>query len=106
MLLDNIARDNEGYLKNLDDWNEDIAYLLAKEEGIELTEEHSLIINIMRDFYIKHNTSLSIRPLVKIIARELGDEKGNSIYLHKLFPKGPAKQANKIAGLPKPIRCI
>ena len=44
--------------------------------------------------------------LVKAMASKFGEEKGNSRYLYRLFPKGPAKQATKIAGLPKPVKCI
>ncbi|VEA72950.1 Sulfurtransferase TusE [Serratia rubidaea] len=44
--------------------------------------------------------------LVKAMAQKYGEEKGNSRYLYRLFPKGPAKQATKIAGLPKPVKCI
>ena len=106
MTLDDLERDKEGYLKDITDWNIDIAEAIALEEQIKLTDDHWLIINLMRNFYKNYKKSLSIRPLVKAIAKELGPEKGNSLYLHKLFPKGPAKQANKIAGLPKPIRCI
>jgi tRNA 2-thiouridine synthesizing protein E len=47
-----------------------------------------------------------MRALVKAMASEFGSEKGNSRYLFKLFPKGPAKQATKIAGLPKPAKCL
>jgi tRNA 2-thiouridine synthesizing protein E len=47
-----------------------------------------------------------MRVLVKAMANEFGPEKGNSRYLFKLFPKGPAKQATKIAGLPKPAKCL
>ncbi|NQZ52475.1 MAG: TusE/DsrC/DsvC family sulfur relay protein, partial [Moritella sp.] len=54
----------------------------------------------------EYNTSPAIRALVKAMAKKLGADKGNSIYLYKLFPKGPAKQATKIAGLPKPAKCL
>ena len=43
---------------------------------------------------------------VKAMKKQLGEDKGNSRYLYKLFPKGPAKQATRIAGLPKPAKCI
>lgn len=104
--LKDVARDNQGYLKNLSDWNKELAVVIAAEEEIILTEDHWAIINILRDFYSEYKKSLAMRPLVKAIEKELGTSKGNSIYLHTLFPKGPQLQANKIAGLPKPIRCI
>jgi tRNA 2-thiouridine synthesizing protein E len=95
-----IEFDDDGHLKNLSDWNEDIARELAKEEGIpELTDRHWLVINYMRQEYQKVGDAPSIRKLTK--------ESGvDTKELYQLFPKGPAKKAAKIAGLPKPKGCI
>lgn len=101
-----IETDAHGYLKNVDDWAEELVPLLAAEEGIELSEAHWEVIHFVRDFYKEFNTSPAIRMLVKAMAKKYGEEKGNSRYLYKLFPKGPAKQATKLAGLPKPVKCI
>lgn len=101
-----IARDYQGYLKNLNDWQPDMALLLAAEEQIVLTPAHWEVINFVRDFYLEYKTSPAIRVLVKAIGQALGPDKGNSKYLYTLFPIGPAKQATKIAGLPKPAKCI
>ncbi|NVJ60000.1 MAG: TusE/DsrC/DsvC family sulfur relay protein [Gammaproteobacteria bacterium] len=106
LLPDNIETDKEGYLLNSKQWTKDLAPLIAEKENIELTQEHWEVIEYVRNFYDEFATSPSIRPLVKYLAKQLGSEKGNSLYLYKLFPKGPAKQATKIAGLPKPKRCI
>ena len=56
--------------------------------------------------YLKDTTLWSEPLAVKAMANKFGEEKGNSRYLYRLFPKGPAKQATKIAGLPKPVKCI
>ncbi len=101
-----IATDKQGYLLNAQEWQPELAPLLAAEESIQLTDAHWEVVNFVRDFYIEFNTSPAIRVLVKAIGEKLGEDKGNSKYLYKLFPKGPAKQATKIAGLPKPARCI
>lgn len=101
-----IETDAHGYLKNTKDWSKAIAEAIATQEGIILTEEHWQIIHFVRDFYLTYNTSPAMRTLTKALARAFGEEKGNSRYLYKLFPKGPAKIATKIAGLPKPVRCI
>ncbi len=95
-----IEVDDEGYLKNLSDWNEDVARVLAKEEGIEeLTDRHWVVINYMRQEFQKVGDAPSIRKLTK--------ESGvDTKELYQLFPKGPAKKAAKIAGLPKPKGCI
>ena len=105
-ILTDLARDKQGYLTNPSVWNEQIAQAIASEEGIELTDDHWQVIWYVRKFYEEFNTSPSIRPLVKYLAKEWSEDKGSSIYLHILFPEGPAKQATKIAGLPKPARCI
>jgi tRNA 2-thiouridine synthesizing protein E len=68
--------------------------------------EHWEVVRFVREFYLEFNTSPAIRMLVKAMANKFGEEKGNSRYLYRLFPKGPAKQATKIAGLPKPVKCI
>ncbi|EEZ41218.1 sulfurtransferase TusE [Photobacterium damselae] len=101
-----IETDAQGYLKNVDDWSKELVTLLAEEEGIELTEAHWEVIHFVREFYLEFNTSPAIRMLVKAMAKQYGEEKGSSRYLYKLFPKGPAKQATKLAGLPKPVKCI
>lgn len=101
-----ITLDKHGYLQNYLDWCEELAPVLAEQENIELTESHWEVIWFVRNFYLEFKTSPAIRILVKAIGQKLGKEKGNSPYLYKLFPKGPAKQATKIAGLPKPAKCI
>jgi tRNA 2-thiouridine synthesizing protein E len=108
LVIDNreIATDKQGYLQHLSDWNEQIAVAIAAAENIALTAEHWLIIHFLRNFYQEFQTTPPIRILVKEIEKKFGTEKGNSIYLHQLFPGGPAKQACKIAGLPKPVKCI
>ncbi|QTM00336.1 TusE/DsrC/DsvC family sulfur relay protein [Mannheimia sp. ZY171111] len=98
--------DDAGYLKNLADWSSELAEKIAEKEQITLTEEHWEIIYLVRDFYQEYKTSPAIRMLVKAIAQKFGEEKGSSRYLQRLFPEGPAKQATKIAGLPKPAKCL
>ncbi|WP_313449528.1 sulfurtransferase TusE [Atlantibacter hermannii] len=98
--------DNDGYLKDSSQWSEGLAKVIAAQEGITLTAEHWEVVRFVRDFYLEFNTSPAIRMLVKAMAKAFGEEKGNSRYLYRLFPKGPAKQATKIAGLPKPVKCI
>lgn len=101
-----IATDAQGYLENSADWHEGLAIEIALQEHIDMTEAHWQVIHFVRDFYLQYNTSPAIRMLVKAIGQKYGAEKGNSRYLYRLFPQGPAKQATKIAGLPKPVNCI
>ena len=98
--------DEEGYLVNLADWNEEIGKVLAQGENVEMTESHWEVVNFLRDYYNEYQIAPAVRVLTKAIGKQLGPEKGNSKYLYELFPYGPAKQACKIAGLPKPTGCV
>ena len=98
--------DKEGYLLDLADWSPEVAQWLAKREGIALGDEHWRIIRLVRDFYAAHDLSPAMRPLVRQIRAELGESKGTSLYLLRLFPGNPAKVAAKIAGLPRPTHCL
>lgn len=101
-----IALDRHGYLRTLDDWNEAVAEALATESGISLSEAHWEVITLLRDFYQQSGLNPSTRVLIKLMARELGADKGKSIYLMSLFPETPLRLACKIAGLPRPTNCL
>jgi tRNA 2-thiouridine synthesizing protein E len=101
-----IQRDKLGFLVNLSDWTEALATEMAVEEGIELSEAHWEVIHLLRAFYAEFALSPAMRILVKHVRSQLGEEKGNSIYLMQLFPGSPAKLASKLAGLPKPDNCL
>lgn len=92
--------DADGHLKNLTDWDKEVATEFARLEGIEeLTDRHWIVIDFMRKVYEEKGDAPSIRKLTK--------ESGvDTKELYALFPKGPAKKAAKIAGLPKPKGCI
>ena len=100
--------DEEGYLVNIADWNEvdQIANEIAKSENVDMTPSHWEVVNFLRDYYNEYQIAPAVRVLTKAIGKQLGPDKGNSKYLYELFPYGPAKQACKIAGLPKPTGCV
>ena len=108
LIVDNttIATDREGYLKQLSDWSEDVAKAIAQQHSIVLNDSHWEMIELIREFYILFEISPTMRPLVKFTGKKLGPEKGNSIYLMRLFPGSPAKLLSKIAGLPRPKNCL
>ena len=101
-----VVIDREGFLKDLSDWNAEVAVALAQQESISLGPSHWEILNLLRVFYQRHQMSLASRALVSLVRRELGADKGTSIHLMKLFQGSAAKMANKIAGLPKPDNCL
>lgn len=101
-----VETDEEGYLTNLEEWSPELAELMAQEDDLELTENHWEVINFLREYYEEYQIAPAIRVLTKQIGKRFGKEKGNSKYLYELFPYGPAKQACRYAGLPKPTGCV
>ncbi len=98
--------DEEGYLTDWQVWQEGMAGEMAKADGLELTQEHWDIIKFLRDYFTKYQIAPMIKILTKEIAKTMGKEKGNTKYLYHLYPAGPAKQACRYAGLPKPTGCV
>ncbi|MCY4150044.1 MAG: TusE/DsrC/DsvC family sulfur relay protein [Gammaproteobacteria bacterium] len=98
--------DEEGYLANLSDWSSELAEAMAQHDGCDLTENHWEVVNFLREYYDEYQIAPAVRVLTKAIGKRLGKDKGNSRYLYELFPYGPAKQACKYAGLPKPTGCV
>ena len=93
------AIDDQGYLLDPADWNDELALLLARQENIELTEQHWAVIRYMRDFFAEHQ----VIPDVRFVMRHLGERYGGSRNLvFELFPYGYVRQACRIAGMRKP----
>lgn len=91
--------DEEGFLQQPDQWDRAVAEAMASELGIDLTERHWLVIDFMRNSYLDKGQAPTIRSL--------GKQSGVPVKeLYQLFPKGPAKLAAKLAGIPKPHGCI
>ena len=101
-----IETDPEGYLVCIEDWSEEVAAVMAQADGCALSEAHWQVIHFLREYYSEYGFAPAIRILTRAIARRLGPDRGNSRYLYRLFPEGPARQACRYAGLPKPTGCI
>jgi dissimilatory sulfite reductase related protein len=105
MTIDTIAgvqieSNEEGFLVDPAQWNDEVAVELARREGIDpLTDRHWQVIRFMRSEYETKGTGPTVRVLGKTSGVSIKD-------LYQLFPKGPAKLAAKIAGIPKPRGCI
>ena len=91
--------DEEGYLANINEWEPALADAMAAADGADLSDNHWEVINFLREYYEEYQ-------IAPAIGKKLGKDKGNSKYLYELFPYGPAKQACKYAGLPKPTGCV
>ena len=100
------ARDADGFLLDWQAWSEECARQLASEDGIAMTPAHLEILLMLRAYYARHEHAPAMRALVSVVRRELGADKGRSVYLLGLFPGSPARLAAKFAGLPKPEHCL
>ncbi len=101
-----VETDEEGYITNLSEWTPELGAVIAKAEEVDMTDEHWAVVNFLRDYYEEYQIAPAVRVLIKAIKKSLGKEVGNNKYMYELFPYGPAKQACKIAGLPKPTGCV
>lgn len=96
----------QGYLRNMDDWNEEFASELARHDGIELFVDHWELIMYFRDYYNENK----VNPTMHIIVRTLGKIKGDHFHnqkeyerhIYSLFPADPLHEICKLAGLPMP----
>lgn len=101
-----IETDGEGFLKDRHDWDERLMEEMAKADGLELTEQHRLVIKTVRDYYEQYATTPPMRGLIALLKKEGRADLASSTTLAKLFPAGVAKTTARYAGLPKPARCI
>jgi len=105
-ILQTISLDQDGHLQNLNDWSPEVAEVLALREGLTLDKAHWEIIELVRAFYDEFKLAPSMRALVRYANEKLGQDKGNGLYLNRLFQGSPAKQIARLAGLPKPNNCL
>ncbi|MDX1335518.1 MAG: TusE/DsrC/DsvC family sulfur relay protein [Gammaproteobacteria bacterium] len=104
--LDEIDRDEEGFLLDTDDWYPDLIDDLAREAGLEMTQEHLQIVHYIRNFYEKNQSVPEARTLLRHLKSEWGEEKATRRYVYQLFPWGYGQQACKIAGMRKPRKLM
>jgi TusE/DsrC/DsvC family sulfur relay protein len=99
-VLENIAVNGEGFMTDPDEWTEEIAEVIARQEGIEtLTEDHWKIINFCRETGLASGSAPTLRQITTGTGLSTKE-------LFTLFPKGPAKKVAKISGLGKPEGCV
>jgi dissimilatory sulfite reductase related protein len=99
-VAEQVRTDPEGFLIDPSEWSRELGEQIAAESGItELNDRHWQVIEFMRERFLTTGNAPSIRSL--------GKESGVAVKeLYQLFPKGPAKLAAKIGGIPKPKGCI
>ena len=100
-----IALSEAGWLENLSEWSEEVAHGIAKNENVELGDEHWDIINEARSYFTENGIVAEPRVFSKIMKKKYGADRSSQKYIYDLFPYGLIKSANKIAGLPRPKGC-
>jgi len=101
-----VAVDRGGHLVDPGAWHPALAQAMAAADGLALTPAHWQVIDFLRDWHGRHGRSPAMRVLVRELAPVLGAGRADSRLLYRLFPQGPAKQAARYAGLPRPASCI
>ena len=91
--------DDEGFLTEYDEWDEDLAKVLAANIGIDLTDAHMRAIRFLREDFKEQGETATLRRVSNVGGF-------NTKELFQLFPKKPAKKMAYIAGLPKPVGCV
>ena len=92
---------SRGHLFELDPWSESQAVEMARQDGLELTDDHLGIIRYLRDCYADHGGTVNARALLNSLEEEFAGMGGHR-FLYSLFPRGPIAQAPRYAGLPMP----
>lgn len=98
--------DDQGFLSDYRVWTEELAHCIAQRADLELTGAHFEILYLLRRLYVDFDLAPANRALVRVVRESLGRDKGSSMYLMQLFGGSPAKEAARIAGLPKPPHCL
>jgi len=101
-----VAIDDKGYLLDRQDWSPAVASTMAAADDLELTEDHWQVLQLFRQYFAEYEIEPPMRALVRMVREQMGEGKGNSRFLYRLFPEGPVTQACRYAGLPRPVSCI
>ena len=104
--LEDLQRDEEGFLLSADDWEPDLISELAAEAGLPLTAERLAVIEFIRSYFEANQSVPEARVLLKHMEQIWGREKASRRYLYELFPRGYGQQACKIAGMRKPRKLM
>ena len=107
-----LTLDGDGHLANAEEWSAAAAKRLASAARIALGADHWLVLHELRQFHADTGVSPSMRPLVRLLREGGHGRLASSIALLGLFPAGPgsaespATVAARIAGLPRPDKCL
>lgn len=98
--------DDRGYLLDAAAWTPAVTEAMAAADGVELSADHWAVLGLIRDYFREYEIEPPMRALVRAVRERLGEDKGNSRFLYRLFPQGPGTQGVRYAGLPRPLSCV
>lgn len=99
-----IAISDDGYLEDVNDWNQEVAQAIADADELPMTDKHWDVVKYLRDEHMNSNgAEPNERGIMKAMGKVWG-EKVSSKIMYEMFPTMPSKQGRKIAGLPKSTR--
>ncbi|NIR29404.1 MAG: TusE/DsrC/DsvC family sulfur relay protein [Gammaproteobacteria bacterium] len=104
--IETLQTDEEGFLLDPADWDRELAEEIARTENIEMTPDHWLVVDFVREYYEMRHSVPENRTLLRYLKERLGEEKATRKRLHALFPYGYGRQACKIAGMRKPRKLM
>ena len=91
--------DDEGFMTDYDEWDDELAKVLAAAIGIDLTDEHWRVIRFLREDFKSQGETPTTRRVQAVGGVPVKDQ-------FALFPKKPGKKMAYVAGLPKPHGCV
>ena len=101
-----VALDADGHLACPGDWSPAVAKALARQNGIELGEEHWWLIGFVREYHERYGMPPLMRVVVAELRKRPGRADASSRSLYRLFPEEPIREACRYGGLPRPESCI
>jgi len=87
-----------------DDWNLDEALNTAKENGINLSDDHWDLIRALQEYY--HKVEFPHMRQLKDALDEKFHSRGGMKYLYQIIPGGPVAQGCRLAGLNVPSGAV
>jgi len=101
-----VPLDEKGYMLDHKAWTPAVAEAMAAADGLRLERDHWAVLKIFQEYFHQYEIEPPMRALVRLAREQLGEDKGSSRYLYRLFPDGPGTQACRYAGLPRPVSCV
>jgi len=101
-----IETNDQGFLNNLGDWSEDYVETIAKQDGIDLYNDHWELILYFREYFEENQVNPTMHKVIRVLGKTKGehfhDQKDYEKHIYKLFPQDPTHEVCKLAGLPMP----